>query len=76
MSLVHRGRNVRGELPVTRIIIVRVFAVDRRPEIAQPVPQRPSDLGQTLRPEHEKCDHEHEQQVRRLQKVPNHCEGG
>jgi hypothetical protein len=49
-----------------------LLAAERRPEVAQTLPERAPDLGQTLRAEHKQRDHENEQKVCWLKDVSDH----
>jgi hypothetical protein len=51
------------------------FTADRVSEVAEAAAESPGHFGQPLRPEHEQDDYEQEQQMGRLEDVPNHCSG-
>ena len=56
------------ELAICRAIL----AADRIPEVAEATTKGLRHLRKPLRPKHEQHDYEQEQQVRRLEDVPNH----
>ena len=49
-----------------------LLAAERRLEVAQALPERAPDLGQTLRAEHQQRDHENEQKMCWLKDVSDH----
>jgi hypothetical protein len=49
-----------------------LLATERRLEVAQTLPERAPNLGQTLRAEHEQRNHEHEQKMCWLKDVSDH----
>jgi len=51
--------------------VVRL-AADRGSKVAQPAPELPSDLRQSLGTEHQQSDDEDEQQMRGLKDVADH----
>ena len=49
-----------------------LLAAERRPEVAQALPERAPDLGQTLRAEHQQRDDKNEQKMCWLKDVSDH----
>ena len=49
-----------------------LLAAERRPEVAQALPERAPNLGQTLRAEHQQRDHKNEQKMCWLKDVSDH----
>jgi hypothetical protein len=65
-SALHTG--LAGDL----VVVLERGAADRRPEVAQPAAQLPSDLRKPLGTEHQKRDYEDEEQMRWLKNVADH----
>ena len=70
---IRRLTALRGCLAQDLVRPVLLLTAQRAPEIAQPTPKRPPDLGKLLGAKHQQSDHEDEQKVRWLKDVADHA---
>jgi hypothetical protein len=62
----------RGRGALSEGLIMMVLTTHRVPEVAQTASERPSDLREPLRTEHQQRDHENEKEMGWLKDVANH----
>jgi hypothetical protein len=62
----------RGDRRLGDRLVVGFLATEGAAEIAEPFPERTTDLRKPLRAEHQQRHHQDEKKMRRLKDVPDH----